>query len=89
MGRKHNHRGKIAAEYDYLDERGALLYQVVRFHPKGFAYRRPARRGWLRSLGSVRRAPYRLPELLTAPSGEHIFVVEGEKDVESLRASSD
>ena len=33
---------KIVATYDYVDETGALLFQVVRFdHPKTFKQRRP------------------------------------------------
>src|SRR5262249_22364168 len=35
---------------------------------------------------SVRQAPYRLPELLAAPQDAPVFVDEGEKDVENLRA---
>jgi len=85
MPPKRNHRREVAV-YDYRDENGALLYQVVRYDPKWFAYRRPARQGWCWSLGSVRLVPYRLPELLAAPPGEQIFIVEGEKDVENLRA---
>ena len=32
---------KIVATYDYRDERGELLFQVVRFEPKAFRQRRP------------------------------------------------
>ena len=33
---------KVAvAHYDYIDEQGVLLYQVVRFEPKTFPQRRP------------------------------------------------
>src|SRR5438105_1873478 len=32
---------RIAATYDYRDERGTLLYQVVRLVPKDFRQRRP------------------------------------------------
>src|SRR5262245_43639267 len=35
------HRGKIVATYDYGDETGKLLFQVVRFDPKDFRQRRP------------------------------------------------
>ena len=38
--------GKPVAFYDYVDERGKLLYQVVRFEPKGFSQRRPHGDGW-------------------------------------------
>lgn len=70
------------AEYDYTDERGALLYQVVRYAPKDFKQRRPdGRGGWIWKKGP-RQVLYRLPEVLEAPI---VFVVEGEKDVETLR----
>lgn len=42
-------------------------------------------RRWLSSLGDVRRVLYRLPELLRAPHGQPVYLVAGEKDVESLR----
>src|SRR5262245_35582340 len=32
---------EIGGTYDYLDEKGALLYEVVRFVPKEFRQRRP------------------------------------------------
>ena len=35
-------RGEILATYDYTDEEGNLLFQVVRFYPKDFRQRRPA-----------------------------------------------
>lgn len=76
----------IVAEYDYRDEEGVLLYQVVRFEPKDFRQRRPdSAQGWVWSLKGVRRVLYRLPEVLDAISlGETIYVCEGEKDVEAL-----
>lgn len=33
----------IVATYDYVDENGELIFQVVRFDPKDFRQRRPAR----------------------------------------------
>src|SRR4051794_18012355 len=32
---------RVVAAYDYTDERGALLFQVLRYEPKGFSQRRP------------------------------------------------
>jgi len=77
---------RIAATYDYTDENGDLLYQVVRYEPKGFAQRRPKADGtWDYGLGDVRRVLYRLPELLAAKeAGGWIVVVEGEKDADRL-----
>lgn len=80
--------GPAVAVYDYVDERGALLFQVLRTADKQFPQRRPdptAKRGWAWKLGDTRRVLYRLPKVLAAvAAGEPIFVVEGEKDVHSI-----
>jgi hypothetical protein len=70
--------------YDYRDEAGKLLYQVLRLPGKVFKQRRPdGDRGWIWKLKGVRRVPYRLPEILPA---QRVYIAEGEKDVETLRA---
>jgi len=75
-------RPEIVATYDYTDETGKLLFQTVRFRPKDFRQRHPnGKGGWIWSLRGVKMVPYRLPEVLQAPA---VFVVEGEKDVETL-----
>ena len=77
---------RIVAAYDYTDEVGALLFQVVRYQPKEFRQRRPDGKGdWLWSLGDVRRTLYRLPDLAAADPAAPVFVTEGEKDVDRLR----
>jgi hypothetical protein len=78
---------RIVAEYDYPDENGTLLYQVVRYDPKKFLQRRPdGRDGWIWNLDNTRRVLYRLPELIEGIAAEHpVFIPEGEKDVENLR----
>jgi hypothetical protein len=78
---------RIAKTYDYHDENGALLFQVVRYEPKEFRQRRPNRRGgWLWNLQDTRRVPYRLPELVKAvAAGQTIYIPEGEKDADNLR----
>lgn len=74
----------VAATYDYRDERGQLLYQVVRYSPKAFRQRRPdGYGGWIWSLDGVRRVLYRLPELLSSATGR-VYLVEGEKDADRL-----
>src|SRR5262249_27373638 len=75
------------ATYDYTDESGALLFQVVRRAPKDFRQRRPnGKAGWTWSLGKTRRVLYRLPEVRDAVAGGRIvLVVEGEKDAGNLR----
>jgi hypothetical protein len=75
---------RIVAQYDYTDESGALLFQCVRFEPKNFQQRRPnGNGGWIWNLKGIRMVPYRLPRLLAA---ETVYVVEGEKDVETLES---
>ena len=82
-------------EYDYTDEEGRLMFKVVRTTlvyddgtaGKQFMAKRPTSitangPDWIHSIDGVRLVPYRLPELLAAPL---VYVVEGEKDVETLR----
>jgi RecA-family ATPase len=74
----------IDTVFDYADESGALLYQVIKYKPKGFNQRRPdGNGGWIWNLDGVRRVPYRLPELLQYPAGT-VFVCEGEKDADRV-----
>jgi RecA-family ATPase len=76
--------GKIVKTYDYTDEGGTLLYQVVRLDPKDFRQRRLDADGkWIWNLNGVRRVPYRLPDLIKYPFGT-TFVTEGEKDSDRL-----
>jgi putative DNA primase/helicase len=89
QGRKHRPtssrpQGSVEAKYDYRDERGALLYQVIRLKPKDFRQRRPdGNGGWIYKLDGVQRIPYRLPEILQYPDGT-VFVCEGEKDADRV-----
>lgn len=79
-------RPRIVATYDYVDEAGELLFQVCRRTPKDFRQRRPdGNGGWIWKLEDTRRVPYRLPELLRAVN---VFIVEGEKDADRLRAEA-
>lgn len=75
---------RIVARYPYRDETGKLLYEAIRMDPKDFRQRRPNGNGWDWSLGDVRRVLYALPELLKSKG--IVFVVEGEKDVETMNA---
>jgi hypothetical protein len=73
------------AEYSYCDERGVLLFQVVRMAPKAFRQRRPDSRrdDWIWNLGDVRRVLYRLDKLQGQTT---VAIVEGEKDADRLWA---
>jgi hypothetical protein len=82
---QNGHGRRIAATYNYADANGSLLYQAVRFEPKGFAQRRPGGTGgWVWNLDGVRRVLYRLPELLAGDPANWVLVPEGEKDVDRL-----
>ncbi len=85
--------GELECTYDYKDEQGELIYQVLRYkkgNSKTFRQRRPdGNGGWVWKMDGVRALPYRLPELLAAGTAEPkalAFVAEGEKDVEKLLA---
>lgn len=72
-------RPRIVAEYDYNDEQGTFLYQVVRYVPKDFRQRRPdGAGGWIWKLDDTRRVLYRLLQLQGKAA---VVVVEGERDV--------
>ncbi len=74
----------ISATYDYLDESGDLLFQVVRYVPKAFRQRHKNGSGeWVWNLDGVRRILYHLPDILNVTT-ETIYLVEGEKDVDNL-----
>lgn len=86
--------GTASHVYPYTDEDGVVLYEVMRIPlpdsgKKTFRQRRPNPKipgRYLWSLGDTRRVLYHLPEVLRGiTEGRRIWVVEGEKDVESLR----
>jgi hypothetical protein len=67
------------AVYVYTDECGQPLFEVVRMPGKKFFQRKP---DGTPGLDGVRRVPYRLDEIVLA---EQVFLVEGERDAETLR----
>ncbi len=81
--------------YYYQDETGQVLYRVQRGrptadNPKPF-YQNPSdgHGGWRKGPGimkGIRRVLYRLPELLAADPKAPVFVTEGEKDCDNVRA---
>lgn len=78
----------FVAMYDYCDEAGKTLYQVVRKTPdengkKRFMQRRPdGRGGWINDLKCVESVPFMLPKVLAATG--ILAVTEGEKDALTL-----
>jgi 5S rRNA maturation endonuclease (ribonuclease M5) len=83
----------LVETYDYTDESGNLLFQKLRFIDKDtgkktFRQRRKNEQGeWVYNLDGVNQVLYRLPEVIDAiRDGKNVVVVEGEKDVETLRS---
>ena len=88
-----NGKPRIVATYDYTDENGRLLFQVVRKEPgkngraKDFLQRRPKPGGgWIWNVQGIEPVPYRLPDLLAADASQPVVIVEGEKDADALAA---
>jgi len=81
---------RLVEIYDYPDADGKLLFQVLRYDPKGFTQRRPdpvKANGWIWNMDGVTRVLYRLPDVLTAKAaGRVVFLAEGEKDCNALAA---
>jgi hypothetical protein len=73
---------RIVATYDYQDENGQELYQVVRYQPKDFIQRHRNGGGeWIFKMDGIRRVLYHLPEILRS---HKVYLVEGEKDADNL-----
>jgi DNA primase len=80
---RHDLEADIEVVYNYTDAAGKLLYQIVRKRGKRFLQRYPdGRGGWIWKK-HPQQVLYHLPEVVEAPI---VFVVEGEKDVETLRS---
>src|SRR5262249_33223837 len=86
--KKKSDLGPITAIYDYNDEAGTRLFQVLRFEPggQGKTFRQrtgPDQEKW--SIQGVRLVPFRLPQLIEAIGNDNTaLIVEGEKDVLTL-----
>ena len=75
---------RIVATYDYQDEHGTLVYQVLRYSPKTFRQRRPdGSGGWIWNMKDVPLLVYRRPQLTGC---EAVAIVAGEKDADALWA---
>ena len=77
---------RIVVVYPYHNARGELLFEVVRFEPKGFAQRRLLKDGsYAWNLRGISPVLYRLPEVITGiANSQIIYIVEGEKDADNL-----
>lgn len=89
-GRKSKSKGRRTAEYIYRDAEGIVVYRAERWEKDGqktFSQSRPnGQGGWASGVKGIQRVLYKLPELIKAPPGSTVFVVEGEKKVDALNA---
>lgn len=83
---------KLVKTYKYFDENGGFVYEKLRYvtddGKKTFLQRRPDPNlpgDHIYSLDGITKVIYNLPAVLKAvSSGEPVYVVEGEKDVDTL-----
>jgi len=82
---------KAEAVYEYYSAGGTLLYKKLRFPGKRFVFRRPIYDSkmqhvleWVDNLEGIEPVLYNLPALALTKD-DTVFVVEGEKDVETLK----
>jgi hypothetical protein len=81
-------RGRVVKTYPYRDASGVVVYRKVRTaDPKDFFYEHQAPDGrWVSTMDGAAHQLYRLPELIAEPT-RAAWIVEGEKDVETLVAA--
>ena len=79
----------VVETYDYCDEDGNVLFQVVRREDKSFPQRKPdGNGGWTWGTEGVRRVLYNLPTVLDVCSnGGTVYILEGEKDADAINAT--
>ena len=75
--------------YNYVDADGTVMYRVLRMPDKQFLQQHMTPTGeWAWNIRGIERILYRLPQVLAAVArGETVYVVEGEKDADRMRAA--
>lgn len=74
---------KVVARYDYTDAQGRLLNQKTRFSDKSFSWSHYENGKWWRG----RKGDPVLYNLPVVAGAGFLYIVEGEKDVETLKAA--
>jgi hypothetical protein len=83
-GRLFNVGQKPEAIYQYQDAAGRVVFEKLRYPGKRFVQRSPdGKGGWDHKLREGKKPLYHLPEVLVA---NEIFICEGEKDADNVRA---
>jgi hypothetical protein len=84
-----NKAGELVARWEYRDAAGQVVFEVARFEGADGKTYRPARRdadGWRAALPVGPLPLYGLPELLTTDPAATVYVCEGEKCADAVRA---
>lgn len=76
-------RPKVVARYNYTDAQGRFLFQKTRDESKGFWWYHKENGKWVKGRGGD-PVLYNLP---VVTSEKCLYIVEGEKDVETLKAA--
>jgi AAA domain len=78
----------IVARYDYEDVDGNPVLRVLRYEPKRFSQAHWEAGAWVKGgIPDEQQVPYHLAELLEGiASGYLVYLCEGEKDADALRA---
>lgn len=78
---------RLVKPYDYIDLAGKIRQRTWRYEPKAFDQCRPGDNGdWIWNLNGIETILYHLPEWTAASKQDWQFIVEGEKDVETLES---
>ncbi len=78
--------GAYVDSYNYTDEAGNIIKQVVRTDRKEFRQRHLDGRKWVWGAKGLRSVVYRLQKIANADPSETIYLLEGEKDVHTLES---
>lgn len=80
----HEARPKVVARYNYTDAQGRFLYQKVRYEGKDFMWFHKENEHFVKGRGGD-PVLYNLPATVGTKC---LYIVEGEKDVETLKSAS-
>ncbi len=83
FGRPRKRPREAVARYDYTDESGAFISQKTRFSDKSFSWSHKENGKWWRG----RKGDPVLYNLPAVAGSGFLYIVEGEKDVETLKAA--
>jgi hypothetical protein len=82
-GKESKSKSRIVGEYIYRGADGSPYAKAIRLEPKSFRQQHWTGTDWAWGKPKGPKVPYRLPELLAAPTAP-VFITEGEKHADAL-----